>query len=257
MPLLQIKNLTHFFGGLKAVSDFEVEIEKGQIFGLIGPNGAGKSTIFNLICGLYSPTEGEIIFNEGTDIVGLPPHEIAARGVGRTFQNLRLFNDLTVLNNLKIAQYSQVNYSLFDAFLRTKRSLREEREIEERAYELLETLGISEYANQLARNLSYGDQRRVEMARALALKPRLLLLDEPTAGMSPTEMVAMADLVQEVKEKFDLTVFLIEHRMRVVMGICERISAIDFGAVIAEGTPDEIRNSPKVIKAYLGEEVTV
>jgi len=257
MSLLQIKDLTHFFGGLKAVSDFEIEIEKGQIVGLIGPNGAGKSTIFNLICGLYTPTEGEIIFNDGSNMVGLPPHEIAARGVGRTFQNLRLFNDLTVLNNLKIAQYSQANYSLFDAFLRTGRSLREEREIEERAYGLLETLGISEYANQLARNLSYGDQRRVEMARALALNPRLLLLDEPTAGMSPTEMVAMADLVQEVKERFDLTVFLIEHRMRVVMGICERISAINFGAIIVEGTPDEIKNNPKVIKAYLGEEVTV
>jgi branched-chain amino acid transport system ATP-binding protein len=256
MPQLQIKSLTHFFGGLKAVDDFEVKIEEGEIVGLIGPNGAGKSTIFNIVCGLYRPTEGEIMF-DGSDIVGLPSHEIVSRGIGRTFQNLRLFSSLTVLNNLKIAQYSQGRYSLADAFLRSKRCLGEEGRIEERAYELLDTLGISRFAGQLASNLSYGDQRRVEIARALALKPTLLLLDEPTAGMSPAEMISMADLVVEVKEKFDLTVFLIEHRMRVVMGICERISVIDFGAIIAEGTPYEIRNDPKVIKAYLGEEVAV
>lgn len=256
MPLLQIKDLTHFFGGLKAVDDFEVEIEKGGIVGLIGPNGAGKTTIFNLICGLYTPTEGEIIFN-GSNVVGLPSHEVASRGVGRTFQNLRLFNDLTVLNNIKIAQYSQANYSLTDAFLRTKRYLGKEREVEERAYELLETIGISSHAHQLTKNLSYGDQRRVEMARALALRPRLLLLDEPTAGMSPAEMITMTELIEEIRGMFDLTIFLIEHRMRVVMGICEWILAIDFGALIGEGTPDEIRNNPKVIKAYLGEEVMI
>lgn len=256
MPLLQIKDLTHFFGGLKAVDDFEVEIEKGEIVGLIGPNGAGKTTIFNLICGLYTPTEGEIIFN-GSNVVGLPSHEVASRGVGRTFQNLRLFNDLTVLNNIKIAQYSQANYSLTDAFLRTKRYLGKEREVEERAYELLETIGISGHAHQLTKNLSYGDQRRVEMARALALRPRLLLLDEPTAGMSPAEMITMTELIEEIRGMFDLTIFLIEHRMRVVMGICEWILAIDFGALIGEGTPDEIRNNPKVIKAYLGEEVMI
>lgn len=254
MPLLQINNLTHFFGGLKAVDDFEVKIEKGAIVGLIGPNGAGKTSVFNLICGLYKPTEGEIIFN-GSSLVGLPPHEVASRGMGRTFQNLRLFNDLTVLNNLKVAQYSQANYSLADAFFRTKRYLEKEREVEERAYELLETLGISSYAHQLTKNLSYGDQRRVEMARALALRPRLLLLDEPTAGMSPAEMMATTELIEEIREKFDLTIFLIEHRMRVVMRICEWILAIDFGALIGKGTPDEIRNNPKVIKAYLGEEV--
>jgi len=256
MPLLQINNLTHFFGGLKAVDDFEVEIEKRSIVGLIGPNGAGKTTIFNLICGLHRPTKGEIIFN-GSSLVGLPPHEVASRGMGRTFQNLRLFNDLTVLNNLKIAQYSQANYSLADAFLRTKRYLKKEREVEERAYELLETLGISSYAHQLTKNLSYGDQRRVEMARALALRPWLLLLDEPTAGMSPAEMMATTELIEEIREKFDVTIFLIEHRMRVVMGICEWVLVIDFGALIGEGTPDEIRNDPRVIKAYLGEEVMI
>jgi len=254
MPLLQIKNLTHYFGGLKAVDNFEVEMEQRSIVGLIGPNGAGKSTIFNLICGLYRPTMGEIIFN-GSNLVGLPPHEVASRGIGRTFQNLRLFNDLTVLNNLKVAQYSQANYSLADAFLRTKPYLEKEKEVEERAYALLETLGISSHAHQLTRNLSYGDQRRVEMARALALRPKLLLLDEPTAGMSPAEMLSMTELIEEIREKFDLTIFLIEHRMRVVMGICKRVLAIDFGAPIGNGTPDEIRNNPKVIKAYLGEEV--
>jgi branched-chain amino acid transport system ATP-binding protein len=254
MPLLQIENLTHFFGGLRAVSDFEVEIEKGEIVGLIGPNGAGKSTIFNLICGLYRPTEGKIIFN-GANVVGLPPHKVASKGVGRTFQNLRLFRNLTVLHNIKIAQYSKINYHLADAFLRTKHYQEEEKEAEERAHQLLDTLGISHYADQLALNLPYGDQRRVEMARALALKPGLLLLDEPTAGMSPAEMIKMAELIKEVKEKFDLTIFLIEHRMRVVMGICERILAIDFGALIGQGTPEEIRNDPKVKKAYLGEEV--
>ena len=256
MPLLQIENLTHFFGGLKAVKDFEIEIEKGEIVGLIGPNGAGKSTIFNLICGLYQPTEGKIIFN-GSNIAGLPAHKVASRGIGRTFQNLRLFNNLTVLQNIKIAQYSQINYRLADAFLRTKHYLEEEKEAEERAHKLLDTLGISHYADLLALNLPYGDQRRVEMARALALKPTLLLLDEPTAGMSPAEMMRMAELIKEVKEKFDLTIFLIEHRMRVVMGICERILAIDFGALIGQGRPDEIRNDPKVKKAYLGEEVIV
>jgi branched-chain amino acid transport system ATP-binding protein len=256
MPLLQIENLTHFFGGLRAVSDFEVEIEKGEIVGLIGPNGAGKSTIFNLICGLYRPTEGKIIFN-GANVVGLPPHKVASKGVGRTFQNLRLFRNLTVLHNIKIAQYSKINYHLADAFLRTKHYQEEEKEAEERAHQLLDTLGISHYADQLALNLPYGDQRRVEMARALALKPGLLLLDEPTAGMSPAEMIKMAELIKEVKEKFDLTIFLIEHRMRVVMGICERILAIDFGALIGQGTPEEIRNDPKVKKAYLGEEVVM
>jgi branched-chain amino acid transport system ATP-binding protein len=215
MPLLQIENLTHFFGGLRAVSNFEVEIERGEIVGLIGPNGAGKTTIFNLICGLYRPTEGEIIFN-GSNVVGLFPHEVTARGVGRTFQNLRLFRNLTVLHNIKIAQYSQINYRLADAFLRTKHYREEEKEADERAHELLDTLGISHYADQLALNLPYGDQRRVEMARAMALKPRLLLLDEPTAGMSPAEMIKMAGLIKEVKEKFDLTIFLIEHRMKVV-----------------------------------------
>jgi len=254
MPLLQIENLTHFFGGLRAVSNFETQIEKGEIVGLIGPNGAGKSTIFNLICGLYRPAEGKITLN-GSNIAGLPAHEVASKGVGRTFQNLRLFRNLTVLHNIKIAQYSQINYHLADAFLRTKHYQEEEEEAEERAHELLDTLGISHYADQLALNLPYGDQRRVEMARAMALKPKLLLLDEPTAGMSPAEMIRMAELIKEVKEKFDLTIFLIEHRMRVVMGICERILAIDFGALIGQGTPDEIRNDPKVKKAYLGEEV--
>ena len=254
MPLLRINGLTHYFGGLRAVYDYHLDLGGGELRGLIGPNGAGKTTIFNLICGLYRPTEGEIAFDGGS-LIGLLPHDITSQGIGRTFQNLRLFNDLTVLDNVKIAQYSRIRYGLADTFLRTGRYWEGEGEIEERAYRLLEILGIERYADQLARNLPYGDQRRVEMARALAIEPKLLLLDEPTAGMSPAEMVEMMDLIQRVRGEFKLTILLIEHRMRVVMGICERIQAIDFGEIIAEGTPEEIRSDRRVIEAYLGEEV--
>jgi len=254
MPLLRINSLTHYFGGLRAVYDYHLDLGEGELRGLIGPNGAGKTTIFNLICGLYRPTEGEIAL-DGKSLIGLQPHKITSQGIGRTFQNLRLFNDLTVLDNVKIAQYSRIRYGLTDAFLRTRRYWEVEEEIEERAYRLMEILGIERYADQLARNLPYGDQRRLEMARALAIEPKLLLLDEPTAGMNPAEMVEMMDLIQRVKEEFKLTILLIEHRMKVVMGICERIQAIDFGEVIAEGTPEEIRSNRRVIEAYLGEEV--
>ncbi|MFQ5885853.1 MAG: ABC transporter ATP-binding protein [Anaerolineae bacterium] len=254
MPLLRINGLTHYFGGLRAVYDYHLDLVDGELRGLIGPNGAGKTTIFNLICGLYRPTEGEISL-DGKSLVGLRPHQITSQGIGRTFQNLRLFNDLTVLDNVKIAQYSRIRYGLVDAFLRTGLYWKVEGEIEGRAYRLLEILGIERYADHLARNLPYGDQRRVEMARALAIEPKLLLLDEPTAGMSPAEMVEMMDLIQRVREEFKLTILLIEHRMRVVMGICELIQAIDFGELIAEGTPEEIRSDRKVIEAYLGEEV--
>lgn len=256
MPLLQIEGLTHYFGGLRAVYDYYLDLEEGELRGLIGPNGAGKTTVFNLICGLYRPTEGEIAL-DARSLIGLRPHQITSQGIGRTFQNLRLFNDLTVLDNVKIAQYSRIGYGLAGAFLRTRRYREEEGEIEGRAYRLLEILGVERYADHLARNLPYGDQRRVEMARALAIEPKLLLLDEPTAGMSPAEMVKMMELIQRVREEFKLTIVLIEHRMRVVMGICEHIQAIDFGAIIAEGTPEEIRSDRRVIEAYLGEEVEV
>lgn len=253
MPLLQIRNLTHWFGGLRAVNNFHETLEEGELVGLIGPNGAGKSTIFNLISGIYRPTEGEIIFN-GTNIVGLRPHKISSMGVGRTFQKLRLWNDLTVLDNVKIAQHSRISYGLSEAFLRLRRYHKEESEIEERAYELLKILGIERYADQRVKHLAYGDQRRVEIARALALRPKLLLLDEPTAGMGTAEMMRIMELIQRIREEFKLTILLIEHRMKLIMSLCERIKCIDFGAIIAEGTPDEIRENPRVIKAYLGEE---
>ena len=256
MPLLRIEGLTHFFGGLRAVHNFHVEIEKGEVRGLIGPNGAGKTTIFNLICGIYRPTRGKIIFN-GTNLVGRHPYEITSRGIGRTFQNMRLWTNLTALDNVKIGFHSKIHYGLLGAFFGTRRRRQEEDEIEERAYRLLEMMGIARYADYVVSSLPYGIQRRVEMARALAVEPKLLLLDEPTAGMSPAEMVETMDIIQKIREELALAIFLIEHRMKVVMDLCERIQAVDFGEIIAEGTPEEIRNDPRVIKAYLGEEVMV
>ncbi|MEA3459211.1 MAG: ABC transporter ATP-binding protein [Chloroflexota bacterium] len=253
MPLLQIKNLTHWFGGLRAVYDFHESLEEGELVGLIGPNGAGKTTIFNLICGIYRPTEGAIILN-GDSLVGFPPHEITSRGIGRTFQKLRLWRHLSVLDTVKLACSSRLNYGLADALFWTRRCQKQEEAIEERAYELLGIFGLTQFASARAWDLPYGSQRRVEMARAMALEPRLLLLDEPTVGMSLREMYDMMDLIREVKEKFDLTILVIEHRMKMIMNLCERIKAIDFGEIIAEGTPDEIRSNPRVIKAYLGKE---
>jgi branched-chain amino acid transport system ATP-binding protein len=256
VPLLQIKNLTHWFGGLRAVHNFHENLEEGELVGLIGPNGAGKTTIFNLICGIYKPTEGEILFN-GESLVGRPPHEITSKGIGRTFQKLRLWRHLSVLDTVKLAFSSRLKYSLVDALLWTGRCKKREEEIEERAYELLETFGLIEYADARAWDIPYGLQRRVEMARAMALEPKLLLLDEPTVGMTLREMYETMDLIRRIKEEFNLTIILVEHRMKVIMDLCERIKAIDFGEIIAEGTPDEIRNNPRVIEAYLGKEVEV
>jgi len=253
MPLLQIENLTHYFGGLRAVYNYRVEIEKGQIRGLIGPNGAGKTTVFNLITGMYKPTEGRIFF-DGTSLTGLRPHQIASMGIGRTFQNLRLWRYMTALDHVKLAHYSRIRYGLTGAFLGTARRQREEKEIEERAYALLEMMGVSRFADQVVTNLPYGVQRKVEMARALAVEPKLLLLDEPTAGMNPEEMRETMEVIRKIRDDLGLAIFLIEHRMKVVMDLCETIQAIDFGALIAEGTPEEIRNNPHVIDAYLGKE---
>jgi len=245
--------MTHFFGGLRAVHNYELEIEPGQVRGLIGPNGAGKTTIFNLITGIYQPTEGEIIFN-GQNLVGLKPYQIAAQGVCRTFQTLRLWRHMTVLDHVKLARYSKIHYGLIGAFFGTGQRRREETESEEMAYDLLEMVGIRHLADQVVINLPYGVQRRVEMARALASEPQLLLLDEPTAGMNPEELIEMMEITRRIRDDLGLTIFLIEHRMKVVMELCEIIQTLDFGEVIAEGLPEEIRSNPRVIDAYLGKE---
>ncbi len=253
MALLQVEKMTHEFGGLRAVQDYELEMESGQVRGLIGPNGAGKTTIFDLITGIYKPTRGKIIF-DGKDVVGLRPHQIASLGLGRTFQNLRLWRHMTALEHVKMACYSQITYGLIEAFLGSSRRSREEAEIEEKAYGLLKLVGAGHMADQVALNLPYGGQRRLEMARALATDPKVLLLDEPTAGMNPEELVQMMKIIRRVHEELGLAIFLIEHRLRVVMELCEIIQTLDFGEVIAEGTPEEIQNNPRVIDAYLGRE---
>jgi branched-chain amino acid transport system ATP-binding protein len=256
MILLNIRNMTHFFGGLRAVHNYNLNIHPGQIRGLIGPNGAGKTTIFNLINGIYTPNEGEIRL-DGHPIKGLQPYEIASRGLGRTFQNLRLWRHMTVLEHVKMSQYSKITYGLAGAFFGTSKRQREEADIEALANDLLELVGIRHLADQVVTNLPYGSQRRVELARALAMEPKILFLDEPTAGMNPEELVQMMDIIRQVHAELDLTIFLIEHRMKVVMDLCQIIQTLDFGEVIAEGTPEEIRSNPKVIDAYLGKEVEI
>ncbi len=251
--LLKVSNVSKVFGGLKAVSNFDIYINQGELIGLIGPNGAGKTTAFNLLTGVYSATTGTIDF-EGKSLLGLKPYDITKRGIARTFQNIRLFSELSVLENVKIAYDLHVSYNFAESILRVGRYFKKEREITEKALELLKIFKLDDKANEIAKNLPYGAQRRLEIARALATKPKLLLLDEPAAGMNPQETQELMKMINWIRSEFGLSILLIEHDMSLVMGICERIYVLEYGSIIAKGTPDEIKNNPEVIKAYLGGE---
>jgi branched-chain amino acid transport system ATP-binding protein len=252
MTLFSAEHLTMIFGGLTAVDDFSLELKEGDLIGLIGPNGAGKTTVFNMVTGNLKLAQGKIFFRE-EEITGLKPNAITRRGIARTFQNIRLFQDLPVIENVMISYHGRLRSSFIGAVLRTPLYNHEEKEMRDGAMTLLQRVRLSGFANERAGSLSYGQQRRLEIARALATKPMLLLLDEPAAGMNPQETHQLMHLILKIKEDFKLTILLIEHDMRVIMGICQWIKVLDFGATIAEGTPREIQNNPQVIAAYLGE----
>jgi branched-chain amino acid transport system ATP-binding protein len=249
--ILKIEGLTQYFGGLAAVNNFDLTMEAGDLIGLIGPNGAGKTTIFNLITGVYRPTKGSILFNN-TSLIGLKSHQITARGISRTFQTIRLYGDLPVWQNVAMGSQFRVKYGLAAAVLRLPSFYREEKAITKKVMELLELFGLSDRVNELAKNLPYGEQRRLEICRALAADPQLLLLDEPAAGMNPNEVEELLGLIRWVHREFKLTTFLIEHQMKLVMQICPQIVVIDFGQIIARGNPEEIQHNEGVIEAYLG-----
>lgn len=258
MPLLSVNKLTKSFGGLTAVSNASMNIEKGELIGLIGPNGAGKTTFFNLLTGVYAPSSGTIeIEIDGAlkEIQGRKPYNITKVGMARTFQNIRLFKDLTVLDNIRIAMHQNVNYKLPAAFFRFNGYYKEEDRLLKEAEELMDIFNLTHKKNELAKNLPYGEQRHLEIVRAMATKPKLLLLDEPAAGMNPNETVHLTETIAKIRDEFNLTILLIEHDMSLVMKICERIYVLDYGTMIASGVPAEIKNNKRVIEAYLGEDV--
>jgi len=253
-PLLQVDVITKYFGGLCAVKGFSLDLPEGALWGLIGPNGAGKTTVFNLITGLIQLSSGQIVFADER-IDGLEPFEITRLGIARTFQNIRLFSNLSVLDNVRVAYHAHAGYGLTDSILRTSKFTAKEKELTDQALDFLSIFKLEGIAEEIGKNLPYGEQRRVEIARALACKPRVLLLDEPAAGMNPREIIELMELIHFIRDRFKLTILLIEHQMRVVMGICERITVMDFGEVIARGTPREIQGNQTVIEAYLGKGV--
>lgn len=251
-PILEIKNITRRFGGLLALNNVSFTVAEGEIFGVIGPNGAGKTTLFNTITGLLPPSEGDLIYR-GEIITKQKPFQIADRGIARTFQNLRLFNNLSVLENVKVAQHLHDRTGVLAGIFNTYRAKKQQKNLEKEALELLELVGLQEQKERQAANLAYGDRRRLEIARALALKPKILLLDEPAAGMNPNEKSTLSQLIREIRDSFNLTILSIEHHVPLVMGLCDRIAVLDFGQLIALDKPEIVRNDPAVIEAYLGD----
>ena len=252
--LLKVDNVSMVFGGLRAVSNLSMHIDEGELIALIGPNGAGKTTAFNMITGVYTPTEGKVYFN-GQQSSGKKSYQVTQMGMARTFQNIRLFSELSVIDNVKIAYNMHVTYNLADAIVRDGKYLSEEEFITQKALDLLKIFHLEQEAHEVAKNLPYGKQRRLEIARALATEPKLLLLDEPAAGMNPQETKELMEMIRWIRKEFNLSILLIEHDMGLVMGVCERIYVLEYGMKIAEGTPDEIKQNARVIEAYLGEEV--
>lgn len=252
--LLKVDNVSMVFGGLRAVSNLSMHIDEGELIGLIGPNGAGKTTAFNMITGVYTPTEGKVYFN-GQQSSGKKSYQVTQMGMARTFQNIRLFSELSVIDNVKIAYNMHVTYNLADAIVRDGKYLSEEEFITQKALDLLKIFHLEQEAHEVAKNLPYGKQRRLEIARALATEPKLLLLDEPAAGMNPQETKELMEMIRWIRKEFNLSILLIEHDMGLVMGVCERIYVLEYGMKIAEGTPNEIKQNARVIEAYLGEEV--